>query len=301
MEILIGAKMQFPNDIVMNEDELIRDVSPNDEMYAGDKDDVNWYWFVGRSAIECISHCMAAAGKRARDVKRILDFPCGHGRVTRYLKLAFPHAEITACDLLHDGVDFCASRFGAVPLYSHNDPTRIGLQDRAYDLIWVGSLFTHFAGARWNSFLRLFASSLSEDGLLVFSAHGLLIYYRIKGIDRSYNYGLPRWRDPLVCHSYERKGMGYANYSGSEDFGISLSNPAWVCDQIRRIPELTMVYFSASSWHKYHDVYACRRLADNQIVPPTSSSAYWKSRARDLTPRKLIQLAKTLGFGGGHR
>ncbi len=300
MEILMGGKMQIPDDLVMHEGELIRDVSPNDEMYAGDKDGGDWYWFVGRSAIECISHCMAAAGKRARDVTRILDFPCGHGRVMRYLKLAFPHAEITACDLLRDGVDFCSSRFGAVPVYSHNDPTRIGLQGRAFDLIWVGSLFTHLPGTRWNSFLNLFASSLREDGLLVFSAHGLLVYYRIKGIDRSYNYGLPHWRDTLVCHSYERNGMGYANYAQSADYGISLSNPAWVCDQIRRIPELTMVHFSASAWHNYHDVYACRRLSDNQIVNSTSSIAYWKSKVRNLTPRKLVQVKRRFfGYSKG--
>jgi len=293
--------MQIPDDIVMHESELIRDISPNDEMYAVDKNHGNWYWTVGRSAAECISHCMAAAGKRARDVTRILDFPCGHGRVTRYLKLAFPHAEITACDLLRDGVDFCASRFGAVPVYSHNDPTRIGLQSRAFDLIWVGSLFTHFAGARWNSFLKLFASSLSEDGLLVFSAHGLFVYNRIKGIDRSFNYALPAWRDTLVCYSYERNGMGYANYENCEEFGVSLSNPAWVCDQIRRIRELTMVHFSARAWHNTHDIYGCTRLPDNQIVTSTSSSAYWKNKARDLAPQKLVQLAKTLGFKGGYR
>jgi SAM-dependent methyltransferase len=288
--------MQIPDDIVVDESGLIRDISPNDEMYADDKDHGQWYWSVGRSAIECISQSMAATGKRARDVTRILDFPCGHGRVMRYLKLAFPHAEITGGDLLRDGVDFCASRFGAVPVYSDNDPARIGLPAKAFDLIWVGSLFTHFAGDRWSGFLNLLASSLRENGLLVFSTHGLLVYLRVMGMDLSYNYGLPHWRDTLVCYSYERDGIGYANYQNSKEYGISLSTPSWVCDQIRQIPELTIVHFSANAWCKVHDIYACKRLADNQIVTPTSSKAYWMSKARELSPPQLVRLAKTFGF-----
>jgi hypothetical protein len=121
----------------MHEEQLILDISPNDEMYAADKSRGDWYWIVGRSAIDCISSGMGATGKRAHDVKRILDFPCGHGRVMRYLKLTFPHAEITACDLLKDGVDFCASTFGAVPVYSDKRPSHIGLPREAFDLIWL--------------------------------------------------------------------------------------------------------------------------------------------------------------------
>ena len=44
------------------------------------------------------------------EVARLLDLPCGHGRVMRYLRAAFPRAEITGCDLLRDGVDHCAAR-----------------------------------------------------------------------------------------------------------------------------------------------------------------------------------------------
>jgi SAM-dependent methyltransferase len=281
--------------IIENENELIRDISPNDEMFAYSQNDLDFYWKIGRSAIECISRSMATTGKRASDVTRILDFPCGHGRITRYLKLAFPHAEITACDLLKDGVDFCASTFGAVPVYSHKDPSRIGLPEKAFDLIWVGSLLTHFDAAHWSGFLKLFVSSLREDGLLVFSAHGRIIYLRLKGIDPSHNYGLPYWRDTLICHSYERKGFGYAYYRKGDEYGISLSDMAWVCDRIREMPELEMVHFSAGAWHGFHDIYACRKLPDSGIVE-TSSGLYWAHKMRDLAPAWLVRVAKTVGF-----
>ena len=45
--------------------------------------------------------------------RRILDMPCGHGRVTRVLRARFPDAAITVCDIDRDGAGFASDRFGA--------------------------------------------------------------------------------------------------------------------------------------------------------------------------------------------
>ena len=81
-------------------------LAPGDEMIIDERQ----YFNVGRSALECIDICLRAAQMGVFDVKRILDLPCGHGRVLRYLRAAFPEAEITACDILRDGVDFAPQR-----------------------------------------------------------------------------------------------------------------------------------------------------------------------------------------------
>lgn len=52
---------------------------------------------------------------------RILDLPSGAGRVLRALRAGFPDASIVACDLMRDGVDFCAREFGAIPVYAAAD------------------------------------------------------------------------------------------------------------------------------------------------------------------------------------
>src|SRR5262245_60754125 len=116
---------------ILKEEDVCRTISPNDDMLAGDQDN---YFRVGRSALDCISLSLQAAGKPASDVRYILDLPCGHGRVLRYLRAAFPGAEITACDLLRDGVDFCAATLGAIPVYSHDEPARIPLAEDGFDL-----------------------------------------------------------------------------------------------------------------------------------------------------------------------
>jgi methylase of polypeptide subunit release factors len=67
------------------------------------------YLSVGVSAFESITAAFKAAG--IDRVSTILDMPCGHGRVARVLRAAFPTAEISVSDLDTDGVAFCAQQF----------------------------------------------------------------------------------------------------------------------------------------------------------------------------------------------
>jgi SAM-dependent methyltransferase len=143
--------------------EIDRTISPNDDMFAGDLDH---YFSAGRSGLACIQRALAARGKGWGDPATILDFPCGYGRVLRHLRPAFPRSEITACDLSRDGVDFCRAHFGVAGVYSCEDPARIPLPRDSFDLIWVGSLLTHFDAPRWNPFLQLVASARADLGIL---------------------------------------------------------------------------------------------------------------------------------------
>lgn len=52
---------------------------------------------------------------------RILDFGCGHGRVMRWLRAAYPNARITGTDVDKGGVDFCAATFGSHTVVSGYD------------------------------------------------------------------------------------------------------------------------------------------------------------------------------------
>ena len=128
---------------------MIREISPRDQMhYAGRPFADEHYFHVGASSLRCIDVALRSAGIERIDIRRVLDMPCGHGRVMRYIRAEFPHAEITACDLDRDGVDFCAKAFGAHRLYSQEDIKSIALPGPGFDLIWVGSLFTHLQPER---------------------------------------------------------------------------------------------------------------------------------------------------------
>ena len=154
-------------------------IDPADEMLLTIADyprvepqhDLLEYFRAGHEARLCLEHALAAAGRRLADTRALLDFACGYGRVTRHLVQALDPARIWSADVLTGGVDFVSRRFGVHGLVSHSDPARLELP-RRYDVIWVGSLFSHLPRRSFAAWLTRLLDALSDDGLLVFTTHG---------------------------------------------------------------------------------------------------------------------------------
>lgn len=207
---------------------VMQEISPLDGMYQGN---LLHYFNVGQSAIRWIRLALLAAG--TPDVKRILDLPCGFGRVLRVLRAEFPSAEIVACDLEREGVDFCAEVFGATPVYSVTEPEQIPLVGE-FDLIWCGSLLTHLAADRWVLFLKRFESSLAAGGVVVFTTHGRGVADRMRRGDSAY--GLRAEALNTVLQQFHSVGFGFQPYvdsSDSNNYGISVSSPAGYVGRFR--------------------------------------------------------------------
>jgi SAM-dependent methyltransferase len=240
----------------VSEQELNRTLSPRDGMFAGDP---AHYFAVGASALAGIGTCLEAAGLAVPVVRRVLDLPCGHGRVLRHLRAAFPKAEVTACDTDRDGVDFCTATFQAAGVYSVADPGRIAVAQGAYDLVFVGSLLTHLDADRWHGFLTAFRNFLRPGGLLVFTTHGRLSHHWLT--TGHCDYGIPQ-SSAAVVRQYRKTGFGFARYPGAKDaYGISVSHPSWVLNQLARIGEMRIVHFIEKGWDQHQDCYGCVREA----------------------------------------
>src|SRR5258708_6291328 len=121
-----------------------RILAPRDSMVAAEKP--GEYFDLGRRALELIQFSAELCDKP--HYPEILDLPCGHGRVLRWLRAHYDYAKITASDLDRDGVDFCARQFRALPVYSKPDLKQLQFTAQ-FDLIWVGSLVTHLNCERW--------------------------------------------------------------------------------------------------------------------------------------------------------
>jgi len=234
-------------------EKVLRDISEHDEMYTGDE---RHYFSVGKSALEAIELALLAARKSKSSIRRILDLPCGHGRVLRYLKAAFPEAEITASDLVREAVDYCAFLFGAKPVYSERQPKQIKLKG-GYDLIWCGSLLTHLDENGSAEFLRLFNSLLSENGILIFTLHGISCVYAVREGYVSYN--LDKSSKKQLLKKFARLGYWYINYPGREDYGISFVAPSWVANQFLQLPDLRLLTYTEMGWDNHQDVVSCIR------------------------------------------
>jgi SAM-dependent methyltransferase len=229
---------------MLSEQDLIREISPNDRVFTHSKP----YFMTAISAVECIDAVMD------KEPRRILDLPCGHGRVMRALRARFPAAKIIACDILEDGVDFCAETFDAIPVHAPEDPRELEIRG-TFDLIWCGSLLSHLRADRWTAFMDLFHSRLAKGGTLVLTTNG-----------RRVALGLRRGETDLALDDETRtrlltsfqSGFAYENYAGYSDYGISLSAPWWVVRHLQR-DNLRLVSFTEAGWGGFQDVYAATR------------------------------------------
>ena len=235
-------------------DRVSRRIAPGDLMYRGDLDG---YLGIAYSGVACVAQAMVLTGTTSFD--RILDLPSGHGRVTRALHAAFPEAEITACDVMADGVKFCADEFGSTPVRSSDDLDAIPLSGH-YGLIFVGSLLTHFDASRCLEFIGLFERYLSPMGILVMSSHG--------------RNAVQRWRDSApqlepVIQGFDREGFGYMDYPGVSGYGISAFTAGWLTARLAGNEELTMVGYYERGYADHQDMFTLLKLpvhhAQNQL------------------------------------
>ncbi len=243
-----------------------RELAPDDRVYRVDPD---YYFTAGQLAVKCVRLAMLAAGRR--EVTRILDLPCGHGRVLRTLKAAFPNASLTACDIRPEGVDFCAQTFGATPVYGKEQAGEIDIEG-PFDLIFCGSLLTHLDLPSTREFLDLFESLLDPNrGLLVFTTHGHLVAERVRRGIRPF--GMDEQQIASFLGDFDRDGFAYYDHMAGEprrvgqmpsNYGISLASPAWVCRELESRESLRLVHYMESGWGKdqtwwSQDVVACVR------------------------------------------
>ena len=148
------------------EEAAIKQIAEDDEMYNTGKE---WYFSVGFDGLRAILNVLQIGN--VRSIGNILDLPCGHGRVGRYLRSAFPDAEMTFCDVNRSGVDYCAQTFSGRGIYSQIELEQVDL-GRKFDLIWVGSLFTHIDYRRYKHWMEFLAGQLAPNGVLVVTLHG---------------------------------------------------------------------------------------------------------------------------------
>ena len=203
------------------------------------------YWNIGLSGLRSVKWAMSIIDMNAPS--KILDLPCGHGRVLRFLQAAFPDAHVTASDIDPDAVEFCGRVFGVATFTSHYDPDRIEL-DEAYDLIWCGSLLTHIDTDRWESLLRFFSSHLSSSGILVFTTHGDWAAERLL-------------RNAVITPSqfkeFRRAGFAYEDYHHQPGYGVSVSSMEWVHTFVEQNTDLEIMGDAERLWLRVQDVFAC--------------------------------------------
>ena len=182
------------------------------------------------------------------DIRAIIDFPSGHGRVMRWFKLRYPRAKLYAVEVDTDALKFVSQTFGAEPIIANGNLEMDLPKD--VDLIFSGSLLTRFDDWQWRRFLEMSLESLATNGFLVFSTHG-----RVAAL-------LARARDPVygeiidtaeLYRIYEKTGFAFLPYgAANRTYGLTLTSPQWIMSELEHHPLAKIVGFEEQGWGSGH-------------------------------------------------
>ncbi|PHR81063.1 trans-aconitate 2-methyltransferase [Henriciella sp.] len=224
---------------------------PKDSMFHGHEQQ---YFSVGESALSCVKHALDIAGKKPEDVRQILDYACGFGRVARWLKAYFPEAEILGVDADTRAVE-CANDILGINA-ERVDLTMKKDMGGPFDLVWMGSLITHLLARDTMDVLAYIHRHLASDGIFVGTMHGIYVYNRIRNGQKLY--GLPQDQVDRLLHDYDMFGYGYGHYPHVPTYGISV----WNEDMMRRMLGETgfeLLDYVEKGWADHQDVFIVRK------------------------------------------
>jgi SAM-dependent methyltransferase len=205
------------------------------------------YLYGGRSAMRAIAAALIAAN--SPPPSRIFDFPCGHGRVMRFLRAAFPNATIYGGDINQGGVEFCAERFGALPVISKVDLDAVDLPE-SLDLIWCGSLATHLPEASCLALFRRLVDSLAPGGIAGITVCG-------RGMDFAQRRIFQTIADSefeQIVAQREETGLGYADYPGQPGYGMTFVDLRWIQKVIEPRSDAYILSYAEKGWHGGQDI-----------------------------------------------
>jgi SAM-dependent methyltransferase len=241
-------------------------ISPRDDMFAWS--DPAGYFGTGRWAARKIQESLVRFGPD--EPRRILDFPCGYGRVLRHLRLFWPDAEIVGGELLPDAVDFCHTVLGAISLQSSDPLWEVELGG-PYDVIWSGSLLTHFDEGYWGATLRHLGEALGRPGLFLFTTLGHRSYEVLSGSDKypaitkatAYRCGLADEDADRLLASVDATGFGFSHYPGKtgDPYGLAIAMPEWV-ERVLTKANLRLLAFEEGGWVGHQDLWTVSADAD---------------------------------------
>jgi SAM-dependent methyltransferase len=106
---------------------------------------------------------------------RILDFGCGFGRMTRYMRLlGNERTKVTACDIDLPAIEWARrhlTQSGEFLVSSDQPPLPLTMEQK-FDLIVVTSVFTHLPEEMQDAWLEELVSRLTPEGLMIATFHG---------------------------------------------------------------------------------------------------------------------------------
>ena len=103
--------------------------------------------------------------------KRILDFGCGNGKATEFLKQAFPKAELWGCDVSEKIIRAAKENYLDASFFFITKPEDLGIYTEKFDLIFISCVVHHIALHKRLPWVKSLANSLSPGGKIAIFEH----------------------------------------------------------------------------------------------------------------------------------
>jgi SAM-dependent methyltransferase len=140
---------------------------------VGGWDDPDHFLAVGRKIYWDVKRLLGLAGRSLPEFRSILDFGCGAGRLTRYLRSSQVQ-QVHACDIDAESIRWCQENLGGTGVqFSHTAAMPpLPFEGGSFDLVLAVSVFTHLPEAMQFEWVDELARVIRPGGLLVASTHG---------------------------------------------------------------------------------------------------------------------------------
>jgi 2-polyprenyl-3-methyl-5-hydroxy-6-metoxy-1,4-benzoquinol methylase len=145
--------------------------------------DVDWFLSSGQVSADTVREATARHGRPLDEIRSLLDFGCGCGRVTRWWRDL--DAEVHGSDADGGAVEWCQAnlRFGHFAANDLAPPLRYGAA--TFDLVYAFSVLTHLTEELQKPWMEDLHRVLRPGGLLVLSTHGERYLERLSPTERA--------------------------------------------------------------------------------------------------------------------
>jgi len=129
---------------------------PPPELRLGYGRSTEEYLTNGRRHVQTMLDLLQVSGARLERGARILDFGCGAGRMLRWLADVAGHGEVWGTDISAEHIVWCTQHL-APPFHFLVNTTlpHLPFEDRYFDVVYAGSVFTHIDDLAPTWFLEL--------------------------------------------------------------------------------------------------------------------------------------------------
>ena len=207
--------------------------------------DAEWFLESGRLAADTIREALERQGRRIEDVRSLLDFGCGCGRVLRHWREL--DAEIWGSDRDADLVAWSRQHLPFARFERNGLEPPLALASGSFELVYALSVFTHLpeeVQLRWCDEL---ARLLEPGGYLLLTTHGEAYVERLSPRERA------RFESgELVVRRESAAGSNLCT---------AFHPPAWVADRLTRGLQLLEHVPQGARGNPHQDLFVLRKPA----------------------------------------